>query len=285
MSTRKRTTATLSDDKHSLRQAFIAAANAVEKETLGLLDNEGRAVEKEGDKDSHANADRLFLDRLRNKENSHVVSEALEIIARQRKNADDNKRADDYKGLIKAILVARLASVSPKKLSKIYNQDIETHKELKRCADTLHKFFSDEIYRDPESLIRFAPKAGGLVDLPTEEWPTDSETLTDLLTEWPSDYKRRQAMRSLEWMQQIIKKRLDMLSKVEFSPGRKLKTASSVLFMSALCRAMIEIFGQPLYEAVARLTDVALAMKEITTSDRARSAHRRAMHRAVHSRP
>jgi hypothetical protein len=286
---------TICDDKHALRR-FVAAVDAVEKEALGSPDEQGLAVqqrnlEHQGAKQSHVDADRLLLARLRDKETSHLVSEALNYIDNEcRKEVDDDKRLHDDRRLIRALLSARSASEDPEKLLKIYNEDIESHEELKRCAERLHKFFSDEIYRDPESVILLATKNSGFVDVPTKQLTTNPETLTDLPPEWPTDCQRLphddgadqslprsaygQATRSLEWMRHIIKRRLDVLSGIGSRLSRKLESASKVIFMAAVADAMDESFGQPLYTAVAKLTDVALATEEATDDDQVRSARR-----------
>jgi hypothetical protein len=298
----------ISDGRKEL-QRFIAAVEAVEKEALGSPDEHGLAVDEELERRgirTHAKADRSLLARLRDSENSHILADVLEYIEGYRKNVDDEKHNDDDKRLIKAILIARSASENPKRLSEVYNQDVETHKKLERYVDRLHKFFSDEIYRDPESLILLSITESGFVDLPTEGPPADADALSDLRREWPTDYQRpplthgadriddseqfvrsayKQATRSLDWMQQIIKRRLDVLSRNEFRLSRKLKTAQKSIFMAALGEAMNEIFGQPLYEAVAKLTDLALETEEATEPYHARTARRDAMQRAADSLP
>jgi hypothetical protein len=242
------------DGKYTWRR-FMVAVDTVEHKALGALDDDGRAVEKErlqraGAKQSHAQADRALLACLRNEETKHLITEALKSVDDCRKGVDEETRLHGDQRLILSLLNARLASEDPEKLAQIHERDVARHRELKNCADKLEKYFADEIHRDPESLI--------VLGTAHDQLPVDFESLTV----------------SLQRMQHILTRRLDELLRLEFRFTRRTVSAQKTIFMATVCYAMEDIFGQPLYKAVALLTDVALATKEQTDDHQARTANR-----------
>jgi len=240
----------LTGQKSPLRR-FMAAVDAFEEQGIG--DQQSRdGISR------NADIDRELLARLRDKESHHLLSEALEAIENCRKDVADNKRLRDDKCLVKALSSAKLASKNARNMAAIHRRDVERYQDLKKCVDGLHRFFSDEIYRDPESVIIFSANNGFV-----SEWFADVDNV-----------EHNQAVLSLRWIKDIITHRLDVLSAIQVKLTRKTVTAPKVIFMAAVCEAMKAIFDRPLYEVVAKFTDVALATNESTDDHEVRSAYR-----------
>jgi len=191
-----------------------------------------------------------------------LIAEALECIDARRKGVNEETCLHGDKRLIKSLLNARLASEDPEKLTRSNERDVAHHQELKVCADKLEKYFSDEIFRDPVSLIVLGTKNSGQVEAALDQWPVESLEAY------------RQTKVFLQWIQRILSRRIEELSRLEFRFTRKLVSAQKTIFMATVCYAMNDIFGRPLFRAVARLTDVALATGEQTDEHQVRAAYR-----------
>jgi hypothetical protein len=189
--------------------------------------------------------ERLLLGRLRREESVQQVGEAWLHIERHFKKGDEGERV--IRGLLHALTLARSTPLMPVD----YRRSMKRLKELEGFADQLHKYLTDEVARDP----MWAIVAGSQLS---------------------NERNFKNMVASLEHIRLFLARREEEFSHHFGQIGltREVSTAAArrVVFSAALSKAMFDIFGRWLDEAVGILTDVALETE--TNVDQVRHARK-----------
>jgi hypothetical protein len=179
------------------------------------------------------------LQRLGSNDYADQASVAWDQIGRNRKRSDDDQYVIIY--LLEAWHFGLEAGV----ILKSYESRVEYFRRLRRCAEELRGFFT------ADERARFSGEG------------TSGEV--------------NQVLQSLSWTIDIfdrceheistLAERLGLTREVHSSTGHR------VTFMVKMCEGMVSLFGSPLYEAVAALTDIVFKREPgATTIDQVRSA-------------